>query len=111
MVHINKTKGNVHCVVTSMFGKRKTLWSVSGGRVGRQGSRRKTRYTQRVLYGAAIEKILGLGFQYLVLHCRGAIASKRYILRAFSEKFTVLVVKDLTNIAHNGSKPANRRRV
>ena len=36
---------NTHCVISSMFGKQKTLWSISGGCMvkGRLTSRRKTR--------------------------------------------------------------------
>lgn len=113
LVHINKTKNNIHCVISSMFGKQKTLWSISGGRIGstRLNSRRKTRYVQRMVYKAIIEKMFGLGLQYLILHCQGTIPSKRYILKTFSDYFTVILMKDLTNIAHNGSKPPSKRRI
>lgn len=113
LIHINKTKNNTHCVISSMFGKQKTLWSISGGHIirGRLNSRRKTRYAQRMVYRAAIEKIFGLGMQYLVIHCKGTIPSKRYILKTFSDYFTIVLIKDLTNIPHNGSKPRNKRRI
>jgi small subunit ribosomal protein S11 len=113
LIHINKTKNNTHCVISPMFGKQKTLWSISGGHIikGSLNSRRKTRYVQRMVFKATIEKIFGLGMQYLVIHCRGAIPSKRQILKTFSDYFTIVLIKDLTNIPHNGSKPPNKRRV
>ena len=113
LIHINKTKNNTHCVISSMFGKQKTLWSISGGCMvkGRLNSRRKTRYIQRMVYKATIEKIFGLGMQYLVIHCKGTIPSKRYILKTFGDYFTIVLIKDLTNISHNGSKPQNKRRI
>jgi ribosomal protein S11 len=113
LLHINKTKNNTHCVVSPMFGKQKTLWSISGGHIvkGRLNSRRKTRYVQRMVYKATIEKIFGLGMQYLVIHCKGTIPSKRYILKTFGDFFTIVLIKDLTNIPHNGSKPRNIRRI
>ena len=113
LMHINKTKNNTHCVISPMFGKQKTLWSISGGHIvkGPLNSRRKTRYAQRMVFKATIEKIFGLGMQYLVIHCRGTIPSKRQILKTFSDYFTIVLIKDLTNIPHNGSKPPNKRRV
>ena len=78
---------------------------------GRLNSRRKTRYIQRMVYKATIEKIFGLGMQYLVIHCKGTIPSKRYILKTFGDYFTIVLIKDLTNISHNGSKPQNKRRI
>lgn len=113
LIHINKTKNNTHCVISSIFGKQKTLWSISGGRVvkGRLNSRRKTRYIQRLVYKATIEKVFGLGMQYLIIHCKGTIPSKWYTLKAFSDYFTILLIKDFTNISHNGSKPPNKRRI
>lgn len=113
LVHINKTKNNIHCAISSIFGKQKTLWSVSGGQVGsaRLNSRRKTRYVQRIVYKATIEKMFGLGLQYVILQCKGTIPSKRYFFKIFNEFFTILLVKDLTNVAHNGTKPRNKRRI
>jgi len=113
LININKTKNNTHCVISSMFGKQNTLWSISGGHTiqNRLNSRRKTRYAQRMIYKATIEKIFGLGMRYLIIHCKGTIPSKRYILKVFSDYFTVILIKDLTNIPHNGSKPPNKRKI
>ena len=114
LIHINKTKNNLHCVVSTLFGQKKTLWSISGGRItGSIGSnsRRKTRYTQRTVFNAVIEKAFGLGLRYLVLHCKGTISSKRFILKTFNQHFTVLLLKDCTSVAHNGTKPPAKRRL
>lgn len=114
LIHINKTKNNLHCVISTLFGQKKTLWSISGGCVsGTTGSnsRRKTRYTQRAVFNAVIEKGFGLGLRYLVLHCKGAIASKRFIFKMFNQHFTVLLLKDCTGVAHNGTKPPAKRRL
>lgn len=114
LIHVNKTKNNLHCVISTLFGQKKTLWSISGGRISggiRSNSRRKTRYTQRMVYNAVVEKIFGLGLRYLVLHCKGTIPSKRFILKTFSQHFTVLLLKDSTSVAHNGTKPRTKRRL
>ena len=114
VIHINKTKNNLHCVISTLFGQKKTLWSISGGRVSAttsSNSRRKTRYTQRAVFNAVIERAFGLGLRYLVLHCKGTIASKRFIFKMFNQHFTVLLLKDCTSIPHNGTKPPAKRRL
>jgi ribosomal protein S11 len=112
LVHINKTKNNTHCVVSTMLGEKKTLWSMSGGRVSKIASgRRKSRYVQRMIFQATINKLLGLDVKYVVLHCKGTIISKRYILKTFNSRIRVILFKDMTNIAHNGTRPTSRRRV
>lgn len=113
LLHINKTKNNIHCVISTLFGSQKTLWSVSGGRIagGGPNSRRKTRYTQRATFKTAIEKMLGFGLRYLILHCKGMIPSKRFILKTFGEHFTIVLLKDFTSVAHNGTQPPSKRRL
>lgn len=114
LLHINKTKNNTHCVVSNLFGKQKTLWAISGGQIKsghKANGRRKTRYVQRMVYASAIAKILALGFDYLVIHCKGMIASKHYIFKAFSSSLKIILLKDLTGVAHNGCRPAKMRRV
>nr|YP_010216419.1 ribosomal protein S11 [Ulva intestinalis]UBR43440.1 ribosomal protein S11 [Ulva intestinalis] len=114
LIHVNKTKNNLHCVISTLFGQKKTLWSISGGRMSRSvssNSRRKTRYTQRMVYNAVIEKIFGLGLNYLVLHCKGTISSKRFILNLFNQHFTVVLLKHCNSVAHNGTKPPAKRRL
>ena len=114
LIHVNKTKNNLHCVISTLFGQKKTLWSISGGRMSgsaSSNSRRKTRYTQRMVYNAVIEKIFGLGLNYLVLHCKGTISSKRFILNLFNQHFTVVLLKHCTSVAHNRTKPPAKRRL
>ena len=112
LVHIQKTKNNTHCVISNLFGIQKTLWSTCGGiHSNKVKGRRKTRYVQRMVYKSAIEKILALGLEYLVIHCKGTIVSKRYILKTFNQYFTIVLFKDLTCISHNGCRPSKMRRI
>ena len=112
LVHIQKTKNNTHCVISNLFGRVKTLWSTNGGiHSNKVKGRRKTRYVQRMVYKSAVEKILALGLEYLVIHCKGTIVSKRYILKTFNQYFTIVLFKDFTSIAHNGCRPSKMRRI
>lgn len=114
LVIINKTKNNSHCVLTNLFGKQKTLWSISGGQIKnghKANGRRKTRYVQRMIYNSACAKILGLGFSYLVIHVKGTFVSKHYIFKTFSENLKIILLKDNSSVAHNGCRPSKKRRV
>lgn len=109
-----KTKNNAHCVISQLFGRQKTIWRISGGMVhghSKTNGRRKTRFTQRMIFKAALEKLLALGFKYLVIHCSGTTISKRYIFKNFYKRFKIVLLKDKTGNAHNGCRAPNVRRV
>lgn len=113
-LHFKKTKNNAYCVISQLFGRQKTLWRISGGMVHAQSKtngRRKTRFTQRMIFKAALEKLLSMGFKYLVIHCSGTTISKRYIFRNFYKRFKIVLLKDKTGNAHNGCRAPNVRRV
>lgn len=114
LVSLNKTKNNSHCVLTNLFGKQKTYWSISGGQIKnghKANGRRKTRYVQRILFNSACAKILGLGFEYCVIHIKGTFVSKHYIFKTFSENLKIILLKDNSSVAHNGCRPSKKRRV
>ena len=64
-----------------------------------------------MVYNSAYAKILGLGFEYLVIHIKGMIASKHYIFKTFSENLKIILLKDNSSVAHNGCRPPKKRRV
>lgn len=114
LINFKKTKNNLFCSLSSLFGLKQTLWSISGGQIkmnkGSNG-RRKTRFTQRLVFKQLIAKMLSLGILFLVIHCKGTTTSKGYIFRNFYKKFKILLLKDLTGVPHNGCRPSNVRRV
>jgi ribosomal protein S11 len=116
LVCVKKTKNNTHCSISRLFGDQKTLWTMSGGQApGAAGSksngRRKSRYCQRMIFKAAVEKLFGLGFKYLVIHCVGRAISKRYVFRNFYRRFRIVLLKDLLAVPHNGCRPKSVRRL
>lgn len=113
-VHFKKTKNNTHCVISQLFGEQKTLWGISGGMVNpnsKTNGRRKTRFTVRMIFKRALEKLLALGFKYLVLHTCGTTISKRYVFKNFYKRFKIVLLKDKTGNAHNGCRAPSVRRV
>lgn len=112
LVTINKTKNNTHGVISSLFGSCQTLWSTSGGvYANKVDGRRKTRYVQRAVYQNINAKLLSLGLQFLIIHCKGTFMNKRFIFKMFSKNLKVLLIKDITGIPHNGCRPPKIRRV
>lgn len=113
LIHFRRTKNNTYCIISRLF-EQKTLWSVSGGQITRSSKtngRRKTHFTQRIIFKYALEKLGQFGFKYLVIHCRALTASKRYIFKNFFKRFRILLIKDFVSIAHNGCRSRNVRRL
>jgi len=114
-ITIKKTKNNIFCNISNLFGRQKTVWSISGGQIKgcRNNGQRKSLYIQRLVFKNAVKKVRRLGFKYLVIHCSGPALSKRYIFKNFWKRksFRILMLKDFTNVAHNGCRPRGVRRV
>jgi small subunit ribosomal protein S11 len=111
LISINRTKNNTHSTISNLFGKNKTLWSISAGQLKLPGGRRKTRLSQRMVFRSCLEKALSFGYRYAVIHCKGTRGSKVRIFRFFGDSLSVLLIKDTTGAAHNGCRPPKMRRV
>ena len=112
LMAFKKTKNNTYCTLSRLFGLPNTLWTISGGYASgsKVNGRRKTRFTQRMVLKYAFEKLCGLGFKYLVIHCSGSAISKRYLFKNFTKRFKIVLLKDLTGVPHNGCRASNVRR-
>ena len=112
LVFVQKTKNNIHGVISTLFGTRKTLWSTSGGVYSNKiNGRRKTRNVQRTVLNHLIDRTVALGVKYLVIQCWGTFISKRAIYQTFSKRLIVLLLKDITSTPHNGCRPRKARRL
>jgi small subunit ribosomal protein S11 len=114
LIHITRTKNNTHATISNLFGIEKTKWVISAGQLSsslKSKGGRKTKFSQRLVYKTSIEKALGLGYKFAVIHCKGDRGSKTRIYRMFSDALTVLLLKDTTGLAHNGCRPPKMRRI
>lgn len=114
LIHITRTKNNTHITISNLFGIEKTKWVISAGQLSsglKSKGGRKTKFSQRLVYKTCIEKALGLGYKFAVIHCKGDRGSKTRIYRIFSDALTVLLLKDTTGLAHNGCRPPKMRRI
>lgn len=112
LVNFKKTKNNGHLTISRLFGNQETLATLSAGRssVTAPNGRRKTRWSQRLLFQRAFEKLAALGAHFLVCHVRGPTVSKRYLYKHLSRRFKFVILKDVTGLPHNGCRQPSLRR-
>jgi small subunit ribosomal protein S11 len=86
-------------------------WS-SAGAMGFKGSRKSTPYAAQVAAEDAGKKAMEHGMKNLEIEVRGPGSGRESALRALqSAGFTIITIRDVTPIPHNGCRPRKRRRV
>ena len=86
-------------------------WSSAGSK-GFKGSRKSTPYAAQIAADAAATKAQEHGLKTLVVRLKGPGSGRETALRALQSRgFKIISIKDVTPMAHNGSRPPKRRRV
>jgi len=86
-------------------------WS-SAGAMGFKGSRKSTPYAAQIAADAAATKAQEHGLKTLTVKLKGPGSGRETALRALQSRgFKILSIKDVTPMAHNGSRPPKKRRV
>jgi small subunit ribosomal protein S11 len=86
-------------------------WS-SAGAMGFKGSRKSTPYAAQVAAEDAGKKAMEHGMKNIEIEVRGPGSGRESALRALQTAgFTVISIRDVTPIPHNGCRPRKRRRV
>jgi small subunit ribosomal protein S11 len=86
-------------------------WS-SAGAMGFKGSRKSTPYAAQVAAEDAGKKAMEHGMKNLEIEVRGPGSGRESALRALQTAgFTIITIRDVTPIPHNGCRPRKRRRV
>jgi small subunit ribosomal protein S11 len=100
IVHINSTFNNTMITITDVPGN-VLSWSSAGAR-GFKGSRKST----------PLAKAMEHGLKAVVVMVKGPGAGRESALRAIaSAGLKISLIKDVTPIPHNGTRPPKRRRV
>ncbi len=108
--YINSTFNNIIITITNQKGD-VIAWS-SAGKMGFKGSKKNTPYAAQVAAADVAEKGLKAGLKKLKVIVKGPGAGRDSAIRTLVNKnFTLLVIKDITPIPHNGCRPPKRRRV
>ena len=84
----------------------------SAGQKGFKGSRKSTPYAAQIAADTAATKAQEHGLKTLTVKLKGPGSGRETALRALQARgFKILSIKDVTPMAHNGSRPPKKRRV
>ena len=110
VAHVNASFNNTMITITDAQGNA-IAWSSAGG-MGFKGSRKSTPYAAQVAAEDAGKKAMEHGMKTLEVFVKGPGSGRESALRALQAVgFTVMSIRDVTPIPHNGCRPPKRRRV
>ena len=110
VVHIQSTFNNTIVTITDTVGN-VVAWS-SAGVQGFKGSRKSTPFAAQLAAQDAAKKALEHGMRSVEVYVKGPGPGRESALRALQATgFSVVMIKDVTTIPHNGCRPPKRRRV
>ena len=110
VVHIQSTFNNTIVTITDTVGN-VVAWS-SAGVQGFKGSRKSTPFAAQLAAQDADKKAMEHGMRSVEVYVKGPGPGRESALRALQATgFSVVMIKDVTPIPHNGCRPPKRRRV
>lgn len=109
-IFIQSTYNNTIISVTDKAGN-VVAW-MSAGSLGFSGPKKATPFAASKVAEAIAQKIEKSGPSTVEIYLRGVGSGRDSAVRSFAAKgFTIVAIKDVTPIPHNGPKPAKVRRV
>ena len=110
VAHVVSSFNNTIITITDDNGNA-LAWS-SAGHKGFKGSRKSTPYAAQIAADTAATKAQEHGVKTLTVKLKGPGSGRETALRALQSRgFKILSIKDVTPMAHNGSRPPKKRRV
>lgn len=86
-------------------------WS-SSGHMGFKGAKKSTPYAATQVVADVTEKVKKFGLQEIDVFVKGVGSGREAAIRALSNNgFSILGIKDITPIPHNGCRPRRPRRI
>ena len=108
--HIKSTFNNTIVSITDPMGN-VVSWA-SAGQVGFKGSRKSTPYAAQMAAEAAARRAMEHGMRKVDVFVKGPGGGRESAVRALQAAgLSVISIKDVTPIPHNGCRPPKRRRV
>jgi len=110
IVHIQSTFNNTIVTITDTGGN-VVSWS-SAGVQGFKGSRKSTPFAAQMAAEDAAKKAMEHGMRSVEVYVKGPGPGRESALRSLQAAgFSVVMIRDVTPIPHNGCRPPKRRRV
>jgi len=110
VAHVHATFNNTIVTIADQQGL-VVAWA-SAGSVGFKGSRKGTPFAAQMAAEAAARKVSDVGMRAVVVYVKGPGGGRESAVRALQAAgLSVISIKDVTPIPHNGCRPPKRRRV
>ena len=110
IAHIQASFNNTIVTIADQAGN--VLSWKSSGSLGFRGSRKGTPFAAQMAAEAAARKVGDVGMRAVVVYVKGPGGGRESAVRALQAAgLSVISIKDVTPIPHNGCRPPKRRRV
>ncbi len=110
VAHITATFNNTLITITDSKGNA-VAWG-SAGKAGFKGSKKSTSFAATVAAEACGRDAVNLGVRRVHVRVQGPGAGRESAVQALSSAgLTILSIRDVTPIPHNGCRPPKKRRV
>ena len=108
--YIQSTFNNTIITLTDTRGD--TLSWCSAGSTGTKGSRKSTPYAAQIAAETAARRAMDHGLREVDVYIKGPGSGRESAVRALqSSGLSLLTIRDVTPVPHNGCRPRKRRRV
>jgi small subunit ribosomal protein S11 len=108
--YIQATYNNTIVTFTDADGN--ALAACSAGEAGFRGAKKATPFAASIIVEKASEKVAPYGLKELHVYVKGVGMGRDSAVRALNANgFTVLSLKDVTPVPHNGCRPRKPRRI
>ncbi|RMH71021.1 MAG: 30S ribosomal protein S11 [Gemmatimonadetes bacterium] len=110
VAHIRATFNNTIVTITDMSGG--VISWASAGKIGYKGSKKSTPFAAGQAAEAAAKEAMDMGLQKVEVWVKGPGSGRESAIRSLQVAgLTIVAIKDVTPIPHNGCRPRKRRRV
>jgi small subunit ribosomal protein S11 len=110
VAHIKSSFNNTIVTISDNYGN--TISWASAGKMGLRGSRKNTPFAAQLAADNAAKAAIALGLRKVVVEVRGPGGGRDGAIRSLAASgLTILSIRDVTPLPHNGCRPPKRRRV
>lgn len=110
VAHVKSTFNNTLVTITSLEGD--VVLASSAGKLGFKGSRKGTPFAASQVASTLAKDMQGMGVKALEINLQGPGSGRDSVVRAFQGSgLHISVLRDVTPLPHNGTRPPKKRRV
>ena len=110
VAHVKSSFNNTLLTITTTDGD--VLMRCSSGALGYKGTRKGTPYAATQIASKLAKDMVGLGVRVVEVNMQGPGSGRDSVVRALqSSGIGVSILRDVTPIPHNGTRPPKKRRV